>query len=465
MRVYFVGIKGVGMANLAILLKKMGYAVLGSDVGKQFITDRVLEKNKIFVKEGFREENVENVDVLIYTAAHGGKRNVEVMTAMKRGIPIYHLSEYIGKFVLPKFRKKIGVAGTHGKTTTSSLISYALYKAGVQLGYLVGAPFFSGEFEGADYVGNEFFVLEADEYAVSPPDDLTPKFFHYRFDYVILPSLDFDHPDVYKSFLDVKKSFKHFLDLNRKATVIANLNDPNVAELVGEVKNKVFSYGFGDVDIKIQDLKFSKNASYFQIIFPEKNEFLYKISLLGEKNVLNAAGVISLLYLLGYDKETIGKLVTGFTGAKRRLEFKGYFMDKPIYDDYAHHPAEIEATLFAVRKAFRGKKILVVFQPHTFSRTKALLEEFVNSLLKADITLLLPIFPSARERNVSYKITSKDIVKMINNKGGKAVFVADFEQAASKIKEFAGEVDIILTIGAGDVYKCIEFLKKYEKNP
>lgn len=457
MKIHFVGIKGVGMTNLALVLKKMGYEVQGSDVEEEYITDILLKKYKIPVFKGFSPENIRGVELIIFTGAHKGLENIEVKTAFKKGIPVYHLSEFIGKKLLSLFKTRIGVAGTHGKTTTSSILSYALLNLNQKLGYIVGAPNFNEKYEGGDFTGKDYFVLEADEYAVSPPIDLTPKFFYYSFDFIVLTTLDFDHPDVFKNKNHVKEVFREFLERNVSAEVFFNAEDTNLIELTKTIRNKVWSYGYSEEnDIVIVNQTFSEKGSEFELELFSKEKAKFKVRLLGSHNVLNTTGVIGVLYRLGFSPNQIKKAVEDFFGAKRRLEFKGYFKNTMVFDDYGHHPTEIKATLNALKTSFPDKKILAIFQPHTYSRTQALLEDFAKAFDLADYVFILPIFASAREKKEDFNITSQDLVNRINVYNPKAKLVKSFQEVFSETKRL-NNVDIILTIGAGDVYKCLEY--------
>ena len=457
MRLHLVGIKGVGMTNLAVLLKKMGYKVKGSDVGKEYITDKLLRKHKIPVLKGFSPKNIGKTDRVIFTGAHKGEENVEVQFARRMGVKTLHQSEFIGKELLPLFKNRIGIAGTHGKTTTSSLVAYGLLNLGQKTSYIVGAPFFNNDFEGGDYLGKEYFVLEADEYAISPPKNLTPKFFYYDLDFIILPSLDFDHPDVFKDIEEVEKAFIKFLEKNPKATVFLNREDKDLIKLSKKVPNKKIFFGFSKgSQIRVFKPKFFPDGSRFIVEFFGKEREEFEVSLLGEHNILNAAGVIGLFYFLGFSPQKIRKAVKGFFGAKRRLEFKGYYEESMVFDDYAHHPSEIEATLKALKTAFPGKRILAIFQPHTYSRTQALLKKFALALSKADYSLILPIFASAREKKDDFKISSQDLIKEIEKRRGKTDFAENFEKVFQKARELKN-IDIILTIGAGNVYECLDY--------
>lgn len=393
--VFLVGIKGVAMANLAVILKKMGKDVSGSDIGEEFITDELLARNNIQVSVGFVPSNVPRTTAaVVYSAAHGGDDNPQVDEAKKRGIKVYHQAEFLDR-LMKNFKTKVAVCGSHGKTTTASLLAYALLKLGAKPSYLVGSPSFN-EYQGGDYLGNEYFVFEADEYGVNPPKDKTIKFNFFNPDIIICTNIDFDHPDVFEDLEHVRAEFEKFF---KKA-------------------NKVFLCP-ADGDLK------------------------------------HTACVVEALVELGFKKEDIRKAVQGFTGAKRRFEQKAYINDIYLFDDYAHHPAEIEATIEAAKRRFKNRRIIVIFQPHTYSRTQALLKQFKQSLQKADVIFLAPIFASARENSTDFSISSSDIIKEAAYDSKKEIL--------AKLKDNLKPGDVIFTMGAGDIYKLerdiIEIIK------
>jgi UDP-N-acetylmuramate--L-alanine ligase/UDP-N-acetylenolpyruvoylglucosamine reductase len=444
--IFFLGIKGVAMANLAVLLKKMDKNVTGCDLEEEFITDQLLRENKIGWETGFDLKKLSQpIDLIVYSAAHGGTNNPLIIEAKKRKIALISQAQLLSELT-DQFENKIAVCGCHGKTTTSSLLVYALNKLKQKPSYLVGAPFFT-DHQGSDFQNKKYFVIEADEYGVNPPSDKTPKFNLLNPNYIIATNIDFDHPDVYKDIKETKEAFKRFFD-KKGIKIFTCIDDSNLMEVVKKLSKKNYlTYGFNKgADYKISDWKTEENGSSFTI-----NNFLYKTNLFGEKNVSNVAAVVSFLLHLGFPQEKIAEAIKNFTGAERRFE-KVYFKNNIyLFDDYAHHPAEISATINAAKNRFKGRRILVIFQPHTFSRTAFLVKEFAESLSLADISFVLPIFSSARENQKEFKISSKEIINegKMNN-----LFLAETnEQLINELKKILKSGDVVFTMGAGNVYK------------
>ncbi|OGK10020.1 UDP-N-acetylmuramate--L-alanine ligase [Candidatus Roizmanbacteria bacterium RIFCSPHIGHO2_01_FULL_35_10] len=473
--VFAVGIKGAAMANLAIILQKMGKNVTGSDIEEEFITDVLLKKNKISWQIGFKPKKLPaNIDLMVYSAAHQGDKNPQVIEAKKRNIKILHQAELLGQLI-KQFKTSIAVCGCHGKTTSSSLLSYALIKLGAKPSYMIGSSNFN-EYFGGDFNGTDYFIVEADEYGVNPPHDLTPKFHFLNPDYILCTNIDFDHPDVYKNLKEVENAFSKFFK-NKKLIFCAD--DQNITRSIDRSSlNQYLSYGFSNkADLQIINYKSNSEGTVFSLKFNIKSRSSPLISkardynlsridsgvpfnmfriprmtikLFGEKNVSNAAGVILTLHQLGFKLEKIKSAIKDFTGAKRRFELVYKKKGTYLFDDYAHHPNEIKATISAARSRFPKKRIVVIFQPHTYSRTQKLLNDFAKSLSLADQTVILPIFASARENPLNFNITSKDMVKFNPDK-------LNFIESKQKLNQYLISniqyQDIIFTMGAGDVYK------------
>ncbi|MBI5127703.1 UDP-N-acetylmuramate--L-alanine ligase [Candidatus Roizmanbacteria bacterium] len=452
--IFFVGIKGVAMANLAVILKKMGKRVDGADIDEKFITDRLLKINKIAWKTGFTVKNLsKDTDLVVYSAAHGGLNNPLTIEAAKRKIKIISQADLLGELMVD-FETKIAVAGCHGKTTTSSLLSYALNRLKANPSYIVGVPFFT-DYQGADYKEKKYFVVEADEYGVNPPSDKTPKFFKLDPDWIIATNIDFDHPDVYKNIKETKAAFLKFF--GSKKLILCLDNKEIIQSLKRFNKDQYVTYGFSDkADHQITDWNTNEEGSVFSI--KGIGEFI--ISLFGKHNISNATAVIVQLLKLGFEVEKIKEAVVGFGGAERRSELVYKKEGNYLMDDYAHHPVEIEATINSARERFKGKRLIVVFQPHTFSRTNFLLSEFRESLSLADIGFVLPIFASARENEKQFNVSSKDIVKGKIN----LFYEASKIQLIKKLEKLINKGDVIFTMGAGDVYKLKNNLIKIINN-
>ena len=275
--IFFLGIKGVAMANLAVILKKMGKNVAGCDIEEEFITDKLLINNNIKWQIGFNTAKLaKNIDLIVYSAAHGGTNNPLIIEARKKEINIISQADLLGE-LMDQFKNKIAVCGCHGKTTTSSLLVYALNNLKENPSYIVGAPFFTNH-EGGDYQSKKYFIVEADEYGVNPPIDKKPKFHLLDPDSILATNIDFDHPDVYKDIEETKKAFKKFFD-NKK--LIANIDDPNLLSCIDT--SKAITYGMSEkADYQITNFKISENGSTFEI----KNIGEFKISLLSKTNCL-----------------------------------------------------------------------------------------------------------------------------------------------------------------------------------
>ncbi len=476
--IFIVGVKGVAMANLALILKKMGKNVCGSDVDEEFITDELLEKNEIKWLEGFDKKMLpKNTDFVIYSAAHQGINNPQIIEAKRNSIKILSQAELLGQLTR-QFKTTIAVCGSHGKTTTSSLLSYALIRLAVKPSYMVGSSSFN-DYPGGNFSGTDYFVVEADEYGINPPYNLTPKFHFLKPNYILCTNIDFDHPDIYKNLDEIKKAYKTFfaISLNQyndiPSRIFLCVDDETLMSVAKKLPRESYlTYGYSkNADLQIVNSKLENKYSTFKLLcHPElisgsviKKQVLkqvqhdmlslglFKISLYGEKNVSNATGVILTLLQLGFNSEKIKLAIKDFTGPKRRFEQLFVKNSTFLFDDYAHHPNEIEATISAARSRFPNKRIIIIFQPHTYSRTQALLKEFGKSLSLADLAYILPIFASARENPRQFSVSSIDIENASSNKNVKAF---------SSKKELLGLLtsnlkpgDVVFTLGAGDVYK------------
>ena len=446
MKVYLVGIKGVAMSALAIILKKMGYEIYGSDIDDIFITDEELIKNNIKIDIGFDPLKInESINFLVYSGANKGLENQQVKKAINLGIKIYSQAEYIGKLI-KEFEISIAITGSHGKTTTSSLLAYCLIKLGANPSYMIGSSSFNN-FLGGDFKGKKYFVFEADEYAVDPPRVKTIKLEYYYPDYAVITNIDFDHPDVYRDIDHVKKIFLKFINNSKK--VYLCIDDSNSKDLLSKVNKRIISFGYSnEADFKIQEFKMDLSGSTF--ILSKKSEALgeFKTNLYGEKNISNITGVIAILLDLGYGLESIKEAIKDFNGAKRRFELIFKENDTFLYDDYAHHPSEIEATLKAAKSIFKDKRIIVIFQSHTFSRTQKFLKEFATTLSLADKTYVMPIFSSARENKNDFNVSAQSIVDMAE----KNVDIKAIDNKNDLMLELSRNLrlgDVIFTLGAG----------------
>lgn len=452
MKIYILGIKGVAMSGLAVVIKQMGWEVVGSDVDEYFHTEDILKKNNIQIVKGFSPENIStDIKAMVITGAHGGFNNVEVKRAQELNIPVYTHAQFIGQF-MKEYENRIVVLGSHGKTTISAMISFYLTKTGMNPTYLVGTSDFSG-LEAAHYGTKKYFVIEGDEYGNAPPKDIRPRFSFFPANWVVCPNIDFDHPDIYKDLDDTKEKFLSYYN-KYKPFVIACGDDENIRSLKNEVsKDNREIYGFSDRnDLIIYDAK-ECGETKFKLKYHDKELGEFELGIPGRQNISNAASVVLLFLKLGLDIEPLRKVMKDFHGARRRFEKICECSGKYLYDDYAHHPNEIAETIKAAKTFFKDKKILVVFQPHTYSRTHALLSDFVKVLNLADMTITTDIFASARENSEDFPVKSSDIETESLKKGYQNIKYLPLEDVIPELEKIVKDYDIVFTMGAGDLYK------------
>lgn len=457
--IFFLGIKGVAMANLALIYKKKGISVSGWDTEEEFITDKNLIEAGIcvFTNRNFNISN--NIDIVVYSAAHGGINNPIIKDAVKKGIKAISQSELISQLLMD-FETTIGVSGCHGKTTTSGLLSFVLSKLSTETAHLVGVSGFNN-LTGGYYSGKKYFTYEADEYAVDPPRDKTPKFHIACPQKAIVTNIDFDHPDVFDDILQVEKAYFKFMSsvlLKKSPTLVLNGDDFFIKSFAMKNKDKnIILYGKDlSHDVIYYDVEYQRDSTKFKISsrrFNLDNESI-SLKIFGEKNVSNATAVICMLLELGFKIDDIRLEIKQYTGPARRMELLFEFQDTYLFDDYAHHPQEIEATISAMKNRFPDKRIIAIFQPHTYSRTASLIYEFGNSLARADYAFILPIFASAREKEHNFNISSFDIVKSSNKAGYNNVQAYEnMTLLINDLNNVLNRGDVVLLMGAGDVYK------------
>lgn len=445
--VFIVGIKGAAMVNIALILKKMGKNVTGSDSSEEFITDELLRVNDISYSSGFEPSNLSSrTEAVVYSAANGGENNPQIVEAKKRNLKVLHQAALIEE-IIQQFKTKIAVCGSHGKTTTAALLAYTLSKLGQKPSYLVGAQF--GDMWGGDYQQGDYFVLEADEYAVNPPQDKTPKLNFYHPDYILALNADLDHPDVYDSIEQVKSTFLAFFQGKK---IYACCDDENLQDIVRKLPREAYkTFGCSDkADLQISNVVANETSTTFDVTLDSAQAGMtFETQLYGKKNISNIAGVILVLLDLGFGFEEIKKSIRDFSGAKRRFEKRAFINDTYLFDDYAHHPSEIEASIEAGRERFPKRRIIVIFQPHTYSRTKMLYSEFGIELEKADQSLIAPIFSSSRENPKDFTVTSFDIA---NGRENIHAYESN-EGLMLELEKILKRGDVIFTMGAGDIYK------------
>lgn len=375
---HFTGIKGAGMSALALLLQQMGETVQGSDETKYYFTQRELEKAGVPILP-FSEKNIKPNQELIVGNAFRAGNNVEVDFAEKNNFPFKRYHEFLGEF-MTKFTS-IGVAGAHGKTSTTGMLSHVL-------SHLTNTAYLVGDGTGYGDASAKYFVFESDEYE--------RHFKPYFPEYSIITNVDFDHPDYFKNIDDVFSAFNDYANQVKNA-VFAYGEDKYLRNL--KTDTPVFYYGEKENDdYQARDIVRTTSGSTFTVYFHDEKLGEFKVPAFGNHNVMNALAVIAVLHQLGQDMEKSAEHLTSFEGVKRRFTEKK-IGDTIIIDDFAHHPTEIEATLDAARQKYPDREIVAIFQPHTFTRTIALIDEFAEVLNTADTVFLAEIYGSAREVN------------------------------------------------------------------
>ena len=431
----------------------MGKKVGGVDSHEEFITDNTLSQNHISYTTDFSDYSaLDGYDVFVYSAAHGGETSALAQEAKKKGKILVSQPELIAEFI-DSHSHSIAVSGCHGKTTTSSLIAWILSKMGKRPGFLIGAPPFEGGGGGAA-TSSEFFVVEADEYGVHPPLDKRPKLLFLHPTYALCTNIDYDHPDVYDSLEMTKNTFFQFFSQAKNCIVCGD--DPTLRSLIPSLaKLRLTVYGTTpDCDYQIINQKAGEKGISFELVKGGKSCGAFTSRLFGVKNILNCAGAIATLIEAGCVADEIRSPLAQFAGAKRRMETVWTDTKSYLIDDYGHHPSEIAATIAALRSRFPEKKLHVLFQPHTFSRTQELKKDFVTELSQADYTYLLPIFASARENAADFQITSSELSQSAMRQGIGSVLAFDEKESLFiQLKRQFKQGDVVVTLGAGDIYK------------
>lgn len=426
---HFVGIKGSGMSSLALILHEKGYQVQGSDVEEYFFTQRDLEKAAIKLLP-FDKANIQPEMVIIQGNAFPDTHE-EIVRAKELGLEVTRYHDFIGQFIQPY--TSIAVTGSHGKTSTTGLLSHVL--SGIR-----PTSFLIGDGTGHGEPGAEFFSFEACEYR--------RHFLAYSPDYAIMTNIDFDHPDYFHSIEDVFSAFQSMANQVKKG-IFAFGDDEYLRKLEADVP--IYYYGVNDNDdVQAKNIERTTQGSEFDVFIHGENIGHFVLPAFGQHNINNALSVIAVAYKEGLDMKEVAAEMISFPGVKRRFSEK-IVADMTIVDDYAHHPAEIKATIDGARQKYPEKEIIAVFQPHTFTRTIALMDEFAEALDLADHVYLCDIFGSARESRGDVKI--EDLGNKIQ-KGGTVIK----EENVSPLLDHQNAV--VIFMGAGDVQK---FETAYEK--
>lgn len=447
-KVHFIGIGGIGMSGLAEILIERNFKVSGSDMNSSSITDK-LESNGAQINIGQSKDNItEDIDLVIYTAAISDE-NPELLRAKELNIQTMTRAEFLG-YIMKGHKYNVAVAGTHGKTTTTSMISHICLDANLDPTILVGGQL--DIINGNVRPGNsDYFITEACEYKGS-----FLKFFPYI---GVILNIDADHLDYYKDINDIQNAFINFTKLIPKdGYLVCFAEDERMDKVISEAKCNVLTYGINNGDITAKNIEFNENGCA-QFEAYKGNELLLSVQLNvpGNHNVLNALASICTGLSLNIPENRIVDGLQSFKGTHRRFELKGIKNGVTVIDDYAHHPTEIRATLGAT-KNYPHKKIFCVFQPHTYSRTINLFNEFVEAFDDADEIVLADIY-AAREQDTGI-VSSTMLGDKIRERGLTCSNFHNFDEIVSYLDKRLEDGDVFLTVGAGDVYKIGEMYLK-----
>lgn len=444
--IFFIGIGGISMSALAELMLYKGYKVYGSDRMPSINTEK-LEKNGATIYYEHKKEHIENMDLVIFTDAISFD-NEEYMAAVKEKIDLVDRATFLGA-IMKNYKNSIAVSGTHGKTTTTSMITEIIKDLDLNPTIMLGGQL--KDIDGNIKIGDEnLFLTEACEYKAN-----ILKYFPTT---EIILNIDEDHLDYFDNIDHIIRTFKGYVDnLHADDYVILNVDDENVDTLFPIDNCKVFTFGIkNDADLRAKNIDFSEDGfPTYDLYLKGKKICHVELSVLGRHNVLNSLAAIAATYVNNIPIEDAIIGLKNYKGVERRLEEKGYYKGTKIMDDYAHHPTEIKSSIHAIKNACKGK-LYTIFQPHTYTRTKLLLDAFANSFDESDVIIITDIY-AAREKDYG-DIHSKTLRDAISDHRDNAFYISGFEDIVKFIKENIKKNDVVVTMGAGDVYKIGEMI-------
>ena len=453
-KLHFIGIGGIGMSGIAEILLDQGFKISGSDRALSEVTER-LQKLGASIFEGHRAENIaQDVDTVVYSSAVQPD-NPEILEAQKRSIPIVRRAEMLAEVMRLKYG--IGIAGTHGKTTTTSMTSLVLMEGGLDPTVIVGGKLSGLGGTNARLGRGEFIVVEADEYDRSFLS-ITPTI-------AVLTTLETDHLDCYRDLEDIKSAFIQFASkVPFYGFIVLCLDEPALLDIMPHLsKKKIVTYGLNpQADIQAVDIRHKDDSSTYTLVRSNQELGTIMLQVPGVHNVQNSLGAITVALELGVPFKKIKAGIEKFAGVYRRWEKKGEVNDIALYDDYAHHPTECKATLSGVKSGWR-RRVVCVFQPHLYSRTRDFYEDFGKSFLLSDVLVVTDVYP-AREEPMQ-GVNGELIVNAAKQFGHKDVhYVPDKKMVPVFLKSIVKSGDIVITMGAGDIWKYGEEFLNQIKN-
>jgi UDP-N-acetylmuramate--alanine ligase len=443
--IHFVGIGGIGMSGIAEILLDQGFGVTGSDLAKSDITEH-LESLGARVMLGHAAENVAGADVVVYSSAVAPDENPETQEASRRKIPLIRRAEMLAEVTRMKYG--IAVAGTHGKTTTTSMVGLVMIEAGLDPTVIVGGKLSGFGGTNAKLGHGEWTVVEADEFDRSFLS-LSPTI-------AVITNLEREHLDIYSDLDDIKRSFIEFANkVPFYGFVAVCLDESSLVDILPQLKKRVLTFGFSpQCDVRAVDVHYSERTSTFTVLCGAADLGQVTVGVPGEHNVKNALAAITVGLEIGVPFDAITRALVKFTGVYRRFEIKGEHGGVMVIDDYAHHPTEVKATLDAIRRGWR-RRVVALFQPHTYTRTRDFYEDFGKSFYNADVVVITDVYP-ARERPIQ-GITGAMIAESAVGFGHRnVIYVPDKNDLAARVMPLLQPGDIVVTMGAGDIWKCGE---------
>ncbi len=444
--IHMVGIGGIGMSGIAEILLIRGYTVTGSDNSLSDTTRR-LEELGATIYKGHDEKNIENADVVVYTSAVKAGENVETKAALEKQIPVIKRAEMLAELMRMKYG--IGIAGTHGKTTTTTLSGHVIQDGDFDPTIIVGGRVHSFDKTNAVVGSGDIIIVEADEF------DRT--FLRLSPSLAVITNIEAEHLDIYKDLEDVKRAFVEFANkVPFYGVVVVCLDDPAVRSILPEIERRTISYGFTP-QAQVRAINIEKKGFYSSFTVLYEDDILGEIQLKapGDHNVKNSLASVAVGLELGMPFEKIKSGLERFEGVYRRFQKKADANEILVIDDYAHHPTEVQATITAARSGWKDRRIIAVFQPHLYSRTQKMYQEFGLSFFDAEVLVVTDVYPSREKpiEGVNGELIS-DTAKKFGHRN--VNYVADKNRLPEELDKIAEPGDIVITMGAGDIYKYSE---------
>ncbi len=446
--IHFIGIGGIMMSGIAELLKNEGYIVTGSDLKQSDITNHLIENGiKIYFKHD--EDNVVGADLIVYSSAVN-ENNPELKKAIENNMKILNRAEMVG-VIMKEYTTNIAISGAHGKTTTTSMVSDILNYSNIDPTVLIGG--ISNNIHSNVQIGNsDVFLLEACEYK--------ENFLHFNHNIGVILNIDEDHLDYYDDLNHIIDAFIKFAKkIPNDGYLVLNSDDYNARKVLSHVDCNIFTFGINNnSDFTAKNIVFDNNGyANFDVFYKDTLLNKFSLNVPGKHNIYDALASIVVSYILTIDMDKVQTALTEYKGTKRRFDYIGSYNNARIFDDYAHHPNEIKATLEAAKKISHNR-IISIFQPHTYSRTRSLLLEFSSSFKKADLVIITDIYAAREKKDLG--VHSKDLVSEINKVHNNVLYLSEFNDIIDYLKEHIKEDDIVLTMGAGNIREVAELITK-----